>query len=184
LFTGLGLLIFVLMYFATGYVMIHPQWFNQAKPNSAKRIEALTIPSGLSNDQMSLYLQEKFDLHGKRTPASRKKDGTWRFNYLRPGTTFEALVSTNGQQVTITEQKFAFAGVMSGLHRQKGYGGGALYDVWSLAYDLASAALVVFAASGVFLWWKSTANRLPGWICLACSLGLTSLMVAYLMLRK
>ena len=184
LFTGLILLIFVMMYFTTGYVMVHESWFPRGDPVVTQRTELLSTSTNLSNDAMAVLLQERFDIRGQRMPPTRKKDGSWRFNYSRPGTVYEAVVSADGGKVTVTEKKLRFERTMNGLHRQKGYGGGRIYSLWSLLYDLASAALVVFAVSGVFLWWKSTSGHLPGCICLALGCGFTFSMVLCMMLHR
>jgi len=37
-------------------------------------------------------------------------------------------------------------------------GGGWLYDLWAVVYDLASASMILFALSGIYLWHQ----RRPG----------------------
>jgi hypothetical protein len=56
--------------------------------------------------------------------------------------------------------------------------------IWAVLYDLASAALILFAITGIFLWYKSTSRRLPGVVCLAASFGFTASMVIYLVIRR
>jgi hypothetical protein len=46
--------------------------------------------------------------------------------------------------------------------------------------DLASAAMLLFALSGVYLWWKITPNRLPGMLCLGAGIGFTTAIVLHL----
>jgi hypothetical protein len=184
LFTGLLLFVFVVMYFASGYAMIHNQWFKKTPPSITTRAEPLHEPAPATDETLSAYLQDKFDLRGKRNPAIHRKDGSRQFGYLRPGTTIDAVVSADGKQVTITRREFDFVGLANGFHRLRGYGGGWLYDLWSALYDLASAALIVFGLTGILLWYQSTLRRLPGLICLAISFGFTASMILYLMFRR
>jgi hypothetical protein len=107
-----------------------------------------------------------------------------QFNYARPGTTFEAVVSPDGKQVAITSKEFGFVGLANGMHRLHGYGGGRIYDAWAFLYDLASAALILFALTGIILWYQSTSRRLPGLICLGLSFSFSAAMILYLLYRK
>ena len=184
LFTGLLLLVFVLMYFASGYVMIHNGWFNKPGPVTSTRTVALNYSGDASDEALSRHLQETFDLRGKRNPPNHRKDGSRQFNFTRPGTTFEAVVSQDVRQVSITRKESGFVGLANGMHRLHGYGGGRIYDAWALLYDLASAALILFAITGIVLWYQSTPQRLPGLICLGLSFGFSTAMILYLLYRK
>ena len=184
LLTGLGLLLFVLMYFVTGYVIIHPGWFGKAEPKTVVRTETLEAPDGLSESGMSDYLQQRFGLRGQSGVVNRRPDGSERFTFTRPGTAIEAVIPAGGRQVIITEKTSPFRGVANGFHRLRGYRGGTFYVIWAVLYDLASAALILFAITGIFLWYKSTARRWPGAVCLAASFGFTASMVIYLVIRR
>ena len=184
LFCGLLLLVFVLMYFLSGYVIIHESWFKRSEPKNTIHTEALDAPKNLSDDALSQYLQKTFDLRGQRAPADHRSDGSTRFLFLRPGTTHEAVVASGGKEVTITSKRFDVANIANGMHRLRGYHGGWLYCLWACFYDLASLALILFALSGIFLWYKSTHRRLVGVICLSLSLSFSAAMVLYLMLSK
>lgn len=184
LFTGLLLLAYVLLYFLTGYVMIHAKWFGKNEPKTSIRKEPLSHFEAASDEAMSQHLQETFGLRGQRGPVNHRPDGSVRFGFARPGTSFEALVSPDGKQVTITEKDFAFAGIANGLHRLRGYHGGGIYVLWSLLYDLASFSLILFAVTGVFLWYKGTARKWPGLVFLSAGFGFTAAMILYLMFSK
>jgi len=184
LFSGLVLLVFVLMYFVSGYVIIHRPWFGKSEPATIHRQEPLIVSERRSDEEMSRYLQEKYGLRGQRSPANHRPDGSVRFSFVRPGTSFEALIAPDGKSLTITEKHLGAADIANGLHRLHGYHGGWLYLLWAFVYDLASAALIVFAISGVVLWFQSTSRRLAGWLCLALSCGFTASMMGYLLLSR
>ena len=181
--SSLGLLLFVLMYFVTGFMMIHEEWFK----SSAAAPSVHNVPlnySGGSDDGLSQYLQDTFDLRGKRYPVRVREDGSKVFTFARPGTIFAAVVPPQGKQVTITEKHSGPVELAHALHRLHGYGGGWLYSCWAFIYDLASAALIVFAVTGIYLWYRLSSNRLPGLICLGVSFGFSAAIFAYLMLSK
>ena len=182
LFTGLVLLVFVLMYFVSGYVMIHGEWFGERKSKDSSRTEALNIPRGIADAELARYVQAAFDLRGQAGSPEHRKDGSIRINFVRPGTTYQARIDPAGKSVTINRKTFGFAGIANGLHRLKGYHGGWAYSIWSLMYDCASLALIIFGVTGVVLWYQSTTRRLAGWICLAAGFGFTTAMILHLML--
>ena len=181
---SLGLLFFVLMYFTTGFVMIHGQSFKRSAPSTTTHTEPLQYSGDGSDDGMSQYLQDTFQLRGKRQPAKTRSDGSRQFLFTRPGTTFEAVVAPDGKQATIVEKKFGLVDMVHGMHRLHGYGGGWFYCLWAFVCDLASVAVIVFALTGIYLWYRFCSKRLPGLICLGLSFGFSAAMILYLMLSK
>ena len=180
LYTGVGVLAFVVMYFFTGYVLIHHEWFPDSPPAKSTREEPLMTAVGASPEEYSSLLQRQFNLAGKRQPPVRTKDGGWRFQYLRPGVTHEAVVPPAGGTVRITTSHFSTRQTLVHFHRLHGYGGGWLYDLWMVMYDLASASMIVFALTGVYLWYKLTKRRTLGWLLLAASFCFTAGTLVYL----
>jgi len=93
-------------------------------------------------------------------------------------------VSADLKSATVTEHRFGWQRVLAGFHRLHGYGGGWLYDLWAVLYDLASAAMIVFAVTGVVLWHRLARPRWPGWVLLACGLAFTASTLSYLLWRR
>ena len=181
LYTGLVILVFVIMYFVTGYLMIHHKWFPNPEAVNRTRTESLAYTGPMERVAYSKYLQETFGLGGKPTQQGRLKDGSWSFRFSRPGTFHEAIVAPTGDSVKITTREVNAVDTMDGFHRLRGYGGGKLYSVWALLYDLASFSLIVFAFTGIYLWYRLTKKKLLGWIFLAISYGYAAVTVLYLM---
>jgi hypothetical protein len=75
--------------------------------------------------------------------------------------------------------QFGAAQTLVGFHRLHRYGGGWVYNLWMVFYDLASFSVILFAASGVYLWYKLTRRRALGWTCLAASFGFTAGTILY-----
>jgi hypothetical protein len=180
LYAGFVLLAFVVMYFVTGYVLIHGDFFPRGTPTVQTREAALAQAPGVAPEEMSIVLQEQFGLSGKRQPPQRKKDGSWQFQYLRPGTVHEATVNPAGDHVTIKRTEHGTAQMLVGMHRLHRYGGGWLYDLWMVTYDLASFSMILFAVTGVYLWYKLTRRRALGWTLLAASFAFTTGTILYL----
>ena len=181
LYVGLAVLTFVVMYFVSGYLMIHPDWFPNHKPMKNTRTESFVYNGPREPAAYSHYVKETLGLRGKSTRQRQLKDGSWEFRYTRPGSVYEALVPPAEDSVRITTQVESPVETMVGFHRLHGYGGGMLYSLWSLLYDLASLSLILFAFTGIYLWYKLTKKRLLGWIFLAVSYGYAAVTLLYLM---
>src|SRR5688500_14285492 len=110
LYTGLVILIFLMMYFVSGYVLIHRPWFGESETQS-----------------------------------------------------------------TLTLVK---------LHRVHGYGGNLVRNLYVLCNDLASVSCILFALSGVYLWWKTAQQKIWGILCLAVSCIYGVGMILYLIYAR
>ncbi|MEC8931700.1 MAG: PepSY-associated TM helix domain-containing protein [Candidatus Latescibacterota bacterium] len=143
---GLVLLVFVVMYFVAGYPITHNQWFDAQDPVKTERTVA--IPSIEADDirEYSAHLQEHLEIRGKRTTARE-----WHFEYFRPGIFHEVDLVANGDSARVVTQRFGWQRTMVGFHRMHNYGGGGIYELWVLFYDVASLSLILFALTGIYL---------------------------------
>jgi hypothetical protein len=181
LYAGLAVLIFLVMYFVTGYPIIHDSWFPKPEPVKTTRTEPLAYTGPKEPEAFANYLQETFDLRGRPIRRRRLPDGGWEFRYTRPGTFYEVLVPPSGDSVSITTRKENTVATMVGFHKLHEYSGGKLYYIWAFFYDLASFSLIVFGLSGIYLWYRLTKKKLLGWILLGISYGYAAVTVLYLM---
>jgi hypothetical protein len=181
LYTGLAILLFLVMFFVTGYPIIHDDWFPKPEPVKTTRTESLAYTGPKEPEAFAKYLQETFDLRGRPIRRRLLQDGGWEFRYTRPGTFYEALVPPSGDSVRITTREENAVETMVGFHKLHEYRGGMIYYAWALFYDLASLSLIVFAFTGIYLWYRLTKKKLLGWIFLGISYGYAAVTVLYLM---
>jgi len=180
LYAGLVVLLFVLMYFVTGYLIIHADWFSPTEPTVVEQEAALNAPADMDAEALSRYVQHHLDLPGKRLPPTRLKDGGWRFQYQRPGTVYRVEVTADRNRAHITRETMGWQWTLNRLHHLHGYGGGALYTLWGILLDLVGLSMIVFAVTGIYLWYKLTRKRRLGWILLALSWAFTLGTMGYL----
>lgn len=185
LYTAFLLLAFVAMYFITGYTLTHGNWFREGETGKQTRNVTLAIssrPTPLDETSIGPWFQKELNLRGKPQPAKKNSAGSWKFSVNRPGYTAEATLTADFTQARVAETFQDWKRTMAVYHRMHGYGGGWFYNLWVLLYDLASLAMIVFAVSGVYLWFKLVRSRLPGWIVLGCGFALTLSMALYFLL--
>jgi hypothetical protein len=177
------LLAWVGMYFVTGYVLTHGGWFGEA--TVVKQERTVTLAAGALAGQpdeagFAGALQAQLGVRGQRSPGRREGTGSWRFQYFRPGHLVSVVVTPDLQSAQVTEQRLGWQRVLIGLHRMHGYGGGWLYDLWAVLYDLTSVSQILFAITGVWLWYRLARRHWPGVVVLAAGLALTLATAGYL----
>ena len=187
LYTGLVVLVFLMMYFVSGYVLIHRPWFGgeEGKPDPATRTESLAAYNGARTPEvLAAYVAERFGLHGQLNvpPPERQPKDAIRFNVFRPGTIHEVRIPHDGEVVNIRTTRENLAGLFVHLHRIHGYGaGGWPFNAYVFFNDLASFSCILFALSGVYLWWKTAKRRIWGVLCLAASCAYGLSVILYLL---
>ena len=64
-------------------------------------------------------------------------------------------------------------------HKVAGYDEHPVFDVYAFFCDLTGASMILFALSGVYLWWKTTRDHLWGILCLIASCTYAAGMMLY-----
>ena len=180
LFSALVLTTFVLMYFITGWVMVFEETFKRQKTatETIKKIVPGIHTTG--NDTIISLIKHNFNLSGQYQ-VQRNASGEININFRHPGWHITAAVKQESDSVTVTVEKQNFVSVMHQFHRLHGYRGGWNYYAWALMFDLSSVSMILFAITGVYLWYRVERQRLAGWIVLVAMTGLTAFTIFYLM---
>jgi hypothetical protein len=79
------------------------------------------------------------------------------------------------RRITIEDRRFRFDHFLTGMHARGGFEQETAGDTaWAIFVDLVCVSLAVWAASGLYMWWRRPGPRTWGWIALAagvCSFG-------------
>jgi hypothetical protein len=178
LFSSLILAVFILLYFATGTVMIFESFFVRAQQETKTRLKLPEIHT-LDNKSKVQLLQERLAIHGQYSVRQQKDRVV--VNFMHPGTTTEVSIPLEGDSIFMTSRKGNMIATLHQFHRLHGYHGGLIYWTWALMYDLSATSMIVFALSGLYLWYRTERRRLTGWIVLGASTALTAVTILYLM---
>jgi hypothetical protein len=185
LYAGVVLLVFVGMYFVTGFIMINDTWFPRAKPVQGPIVKKTIAakPQDLSTADPQAageFVKRSLGLTGANRPAKPPTQAgkPWQFNYIRPGTTVQVTVPTTQpySEVEITMRQSTAAttwDTANAFHHFRGYGFGWQYDAWAVFYDAAAVAMILFALTGIYLWWKLSKLHWPGLVILAATTAFT-----------
>ena len=158
LYCGVILLAFVVMYFVTGFVMIHPAWFPAGKPTVEKRTQPFPIPrpefSASDPAEAAEWVKGTLGLRGmnKQAKPPAKPGGPWEFVFAHPGETTRVSVTVDpapestslpmlnvAMKAVVTRSvSSSVAATMAGFHEFRGFGHGAAYNAWSVMVSVGS----------------------------------------------
>ncbi len=74
---------------------------------------------------------------------------------------------TEESRLTVEHRDFSTRQFITGMHFRGGYDMGGFWDsVWALLVDIVSIALMLWIATGIYMWWQLPSTRRWGWLAL------------------
>ena len=180
LYCGMIILIFLMMYFVSGYIMAHRPWFVTASPAPEARTADFQSTDSATPEAIAMQVQKQIGLAGRIQFPQTQPPGMTRFWVNRPGAMVRVDVPAHERQIRISTQRVGLVGTLIMLHKVSGYDSQPLFDVYAFFCDLAGLSMILFAISGVSLWWRSVKNHILGIICLTASCAYAVGMMLYL----
>jgi hypothetical protein len=180
LYSGLIIVIFLMMYFVSGFMMVHRPWFLTPPPPPTTRTVTFQPTGAQTKEQIAADVQKQLGLVGRIQSSYPQPKDVTLFWINHPGTMLRVDVSTKEHLVRLTTQRTGIVGTLIMLHKVSGYDDQPLFDAYAFFCDLAGAAMILFPLSGVYLWWKTTKVRVWGILCLLASCAYGGGMMLYL----
>jgi len=176
------LLLFLLMYVFSGVILINRVLFHVPEQVEDAKMVPVTEPMEGAPEVYAKKLARELDIKGR---IIYRKDGNenWIFNYNFPGTRVTATLrqAQDSLQIRTMRQKQTFFTTVQQMHVLRGFRGGWPYTVWAIFYDTSCLALIVFAITGILLWFRSRQKYPYGWIFLFLGISIP-LVFSYLYL--
>ena len=169
---------FLLMYFLTGAVMIMGKIFPRKNVKSIS--EKVVWKNNMAEDEAINNISTQYCIHGVKNKII-KANGGRNYIFTRPGYRAEIIFTEGQDSIQVKINKGTFWSAMNDFHRLRGFTGSWTHKVWAVLYDLSCIALLVFAFTGVYLWWKLERNKRIGTIFIFLSTGLSVFTIWYLM---
>ena len=179
LYTGLVILVFLMMYFASGYIMAHRPWFVPPSPAPSAQTVPLDAGTAGTPPQLAVYVKNKLALPGRIQFPQKQPAGETLFWAVRPGSMIRVDVLSRNHLVRLTTQRVGLRGTLIMLHKIAGYDDQPLFDVYAFFSDLAGLSMILFAFTGVYLWWKQVKNHALGIAFLGASCAYAIGMMIY-----
>ena len=181
LFTSFFMLIFMLLYTFTGFVMSKHEWFPHGPAAIEEQTYLLPFTADTSHiEQLAEKLASTYDLSGRISHAY-----TWQkkleITFNRPGYVSKILFNQKLDSISIKKEKKAtFGEISTRINRIHGFSGGPLYVTWAFLLDLAGLSAILFGTTGVVMWYRVRKKFWYGWFFLILPILISGLYFFYL----
>ena len=180
LYASLSIVVLLLMYIVSSYLMIYYEWF-QTYDHQEEVFEIEVEPEEISVENWHQFLA-KNDVSGKLIEENINSSGDIVREYSNAGAHYKIKVHNSRDLVEINARKMNTAGTIAGFHRIRGFGGPLQYDLYAIMLDLVGVSLILFAITGMVLWLKLLNNNLIAWIVFISGFVYVGATMAYLLI--
>jgi hypothetical protein len=85
------------------------------------------------------------------------------------------------KRLTVERRPFSLRPFLSGMHTRGGYDMGSFWDsVWAVFIDVVCVGLILWIASGIYMWWGLPATRRWGWLAMGAGVACFAVIIATL----
>lgn len=186
LYLGVALVPWFLMYGISGLFFSHgayfARWFEAGgRPQWTVRFDrpyARQVPDGADLPTVAAAILQDAGLEGSfgvYRPNPRRLD-LWVFTFR---STTRLTYFLDQQRLLAEDKRFRLDHFFTGMHARAGFAQESLLsDAWGLIVDCVAVGIVVWALSGIYMWWKTRPARFWGGLALAggvvCFVGLVA----------
>jgi hypothetical protein len=162
---------FMLMYLVTGIIKINHNLFEVPPVEEIRYSLPVEKPMEGTAREYSDYLLAEFDLKGRINYKQNQKED-WIFNYNFPGNNIQITLTPAQDSLYFQQwkQENTFFTVVNRMHVLRGFKGGWAYTVWAVMYDVSCVAMIVFAITGIIMWYRARKRFPYGWWFLAAGI--------------
>jgi hypothetical protein len=176
LYLGLALLPWFFMYGLSSIPFAHSQYFDAR--DAAKNLPLWTMTMDRTVDLPVPADEEKLRTFGARAMQEAGLTNTsfgvyrqnpnqinvYAYSFLK-STQLKYFVDT--KRLTVEDRRFRLDHFLTGMHARGGFEDERLLvRSWSVIVDLVSVAMIVWIASGLYMWWSLPGHRRWGWIAI------------------
>ncbi len=164
LVSSMVILSFLLMYVVTGLFMMNRNLFEIPPVEHSHSKLLVEKPMEGAPELYGAYLQERLDAKG-RTEYFKDNEGNWLFHYNFPGDNYKVTLTPAQDTLYIqrSQQEQTLFMVLHGMHVLRGFKGGWAYTAWAVMYDVSCLAMLVFAFTGMVMWYRVRRRFRYGW---------------------
>jgi hypothetical protein len=185
LYLGLGLLPWLFMYGISSIPFAHSQYFDRRDSASGLPLWSLrsthTVDRAIPDDPAQLRefgasLLRQAGITAPTFGAYRQGPTQVNVYVYSFWHSTQLKYSADQQRLTVEDRRFRWDHFLTGMHARGGFEQeGLLVRSWSVAVDLVCLAIVMWIASGLYMWWGLPGSR--RWGCLAIGAGIASFVV-------
>jgi hypothetical protein len=164
LIASMIMLSFMLVYLITGVFMINHDLFSLPEIRVSHSRIPVEKPMQGEAKEYATYLKETFDLKG-RTEYRKDNRDNWIFHFNTPGEAYQIKLPPSQDTLYLQKstQDKTFYMVAHRIHILRGFKGGWEYTAWAVMYDTSCFAMILFAITGIILWYRRRKQYRHGW---------------------
>jgi hypothetical protein len=194
-YIGLYFIFFLWLFAFTGLLLNHSWSFAEFWPN--RKVSKFEKPVKIlpySNElERARELMKQLGIRGEvEWTAARVDSAAFSFRVGRPGKNWQVTLDDGSDRVAVEQTEVNGWGLIRVLHTFTGVRAGdqrnerdwILTTVWALAMDAVAVGLILMVFTGLYLWVRLPAKRLPGGVAfvagsIACGLFVFGLRLLY-----
>ena len=183
MYVGLFLMPWILMYALSTLVMNHRaafkehyggslvRWVKEDERRYTGQFAGQTEPK-----VMAEQILRELRLEGNFAANMAKNGARLTINRTDPLTPRRITYTSTDNKLVIEKQEFRAQPFLESLHRRRGYNNRYSVDTaWAVSVDVATIGILLWVASGVWMWWELKLTRRTGAMCIAAGLALFAL---------
>ncbi len=173
--------VFALLYVFSGLVIAKGNWFSHQPNTVIKNTYPLSYrPDTTRMREFGNEIKQQFDISG-RMSFQRNRENELVFTYYRPMVRNVVTVRPALDSLTVVcTHNINFHEANKRIHRIHGFQGGILYVIWAILLDLLAVSMIVFAITGILIWFRWRSHMRSGWFILISTAILAIAMVVFL----
>lgn len=152
----------VLMYALSAIAMQHFDWFYGSTERVVPAYEVIdildapfSVEKKSSTDAMAVALLKALGIEGAYRSSGSIGEGRIEIKRNRPIGSYRLTWVASTNQVTVEKQEFSMTYFLEMLHRRRGFDQPYwANDAWAVIVDLVIVAILVWATTGLMMWWK------------------------------
>ena len=183
-YAGLALSLAVLAYALSGWLIEHSKHFGVPSHDTELRVHAEMLRGTTAETypeaaRQARELRVELAVEGRIQQLEQLDDG-WRA-YVHTVSHDTYLTWRPGDpEVEVLVRDRNLAASLTKLHKIHGLKGSRSFVLFAIMLDVVSVAMIVFAVTGVYLWWKIKRKHTLGWAILGASSSVTILWIGLL----
>ena len=169
LIASMIMLSFLTVFVVTGIFMINHDLFTMPEIEVSHSRIPVRKPMKENPGEYLKYLKRTLDLKGRTEYRQDNKDN-WIFHFMRPGDAYQIKLTPAQDTLYIqhSSQDKTFYMVMHRIHILRGFKGGWEYTAWAVMYDVSCIAMIIFAVTGIIMWYRKRKQyRYGSWYLMA-----------------
>ena len=104
------------------------------------------------------------DIKGRKTREQKDKADNLIVEYSHAGGFARIDIPNSSREAKISYNHKGTGNAIIGIHRQRGYGGNWIYNLYALLLDVIGISLIIFVVTGIIMWFKLLKNNRIAWV--------------------